>query len=155
MSEEGKEGVPKRFLVALDGSEQSKKAVGKAIGMAKIWNAEIILIHVKEERDVPEGLDQWMKIEGARSMADYSEFICRGGQFLGDAIERVKEAGIKVEHICVSGDPADEILKAAESRNVDMIVMGSRGLGRFSRLFMGSVSTKVCNHTRTTCVTVR
>jgi nucleotide-binding universal stress UspA family protein len=41
----------KRFLVAVDGSEHSKKAVDLAIDMAKKWHAEIILIHVMEERE--------------------------------------------------------------------------------------------------------
>jgi nucleotide-binding universal stress UspA family protein len=146
----------KKFLVAVDGSEHSKKAVDMAIDMAKNGHSEIILIHVMEERGVPEGLEPWMKIEGLRSFGDYVEFVCRSDQFLGEAEERIKAAhGIKVEHICVNGDPADEILRAAESNNVDAIVMGSRGLGRFSRSFMGSVSTKVCNHAKSTCITVK
>jgi nucleotide-binding universal stress UspA family protein len=146
----------KRFLVAVDGSEHSKKAVDLAIDMAKKWHAEIILIHVMEERGVSEGLESLMKIEGIRSFGDYSELVCRSDQFLGEAEERIKAAhGIKVERICVNGDPADEILRAVESHNVDVIVMGSRGFGRFSRSFMGSVSTKVCNHANCTCVTVK
>ena len=146
----------KRFLVAVDGSEHSKKAVDMAIDMAKKGHAEIILIHVMEERGVPKGLDPWMKIEGMRSSGDYFEWVCKSDQFLGEAEERIKAArGIEVEHICVNGDPADEILNAADSHKVDVIVMGSRGLGRFSRSFMGSVSTKVCNHANRTCVTVK
>ncbi|MGA3191828.1 MAG: universal stress protein [Candidatus Bathyarchaeia archaeon] len=146
----------KRFLVAVDGSEHSKKAVDMAIDMAEKWHSEIILIHVREERTVPKGLEPWMEIEGIRSFGDYSEFVCKSDQFLGEAEARIKAVhGIKVERICVNGDPADEILKAAESYNVDVIVMGSRGLGRFSRSFMGSVSTKVCNHANSTCVTVK
>jgi nucleotide-binding universal stress UspA family protein len=147
--------VVKKVLVAVDGSEHSKKAVDLAIDMAKKWRAGIVLIHVKEERGVPEGLEEWMKLEGVRSFADYFEMACRSDQFLGEAEERIKTARQKVERICVNGDPADEILKAAEIRNVDMIIMGSRGLGRFSRSFMGSVSTKVCNHANRTCVTVK
>lgn len=145
----------KRLLVAVDGSEHSKKAVDMAIDMAKGRRAEIILIHVREERGVPKGLEQWMKIEGIRSPGDYFEWVCRSDQFIGEAEERIKAHRIEVEHICVNGDPADEILKTAESYNVDVIVMGSRGLGRFSRSFMGSVSTKVCNHTKSTGVTVK
>jgi nucleotide-binding universal stress UspA family protein len=146
----------KRFLVAVDGSEHSKKAVDMAIDMAKGRHAEIILIHVMEERGVPEGLESWMKLEGLRSFGDYSEWVCKSDHFLGEAEERIKAAhGIKVEHICVNGDPADEILNAADSYKVDAIIMGSRGLGRFSRSFMGSVSTKVCNHANKTCITVK
>jgi nucleotide-binding universal stress UspA family protein len=146
----------KRFLVAVDGSEHSKKAVDLAIDMAKKWHAEIFLIHVREEMEVPKGVEPWMRIEGIRSSGDYFELVCGSDQFLGQAEEKIKAAGgIKVKRICANGNPADEILTAAEDNNVDVIVMGSRGLGRFSRSFMGSVSTKVCNHANSTCITVK
>jgi nucleotide-binding universal stress UspA family protein len=132
------------------------KAVDTAIDMAKGRHAEIILIHVREERRVPEGVEHWMEIEGLKSPEDYFKFVCKNDQFLGKAEEKIKAAqGIEVEHICVNGDPADEILRAAESYDVDVIVMGSRGLGRFSRAFLGSVSAKVCNHANSTCVIVK
>jgi nucleotide-binding universal stress UspA family protein len=81
--------------------------------------------------------------------------VCQRDQFLGEAEERIKKAGVQVELICVQGDPADEILRAIEENNVDLIVMGNRGLGGFSRTFMGSVSMKVCNHAPSTCITVK
>ena len=147
----------KKFLVAVDGSVHAKKAVDLAIDMAKKWGAEIILLHVREEMEVPEGVKQFMKIEKmGTSFGDYLEWVCRGDQFLGEAEARIRAAGgITVERFCVDGNPADEILRAAESHQVDMIIMGSRGLGRFSRALMGSVSTKVCNHANSTCVTVK
>ena len=155
MSEVNKARAMKRFLVAVDGSVHSKKAVDMAIDMASKGLDEIILIHVREERQFPEGAERFMKIEGIRSPGDYFELVCRSDQFLGEAEEKIEASGIKVERICVNGDPADEILNVAENMKVDMIVMGSRGLGRFSRSFMGSVSTKVCNHANMTCITVK
>jgi nucleotide-binding universal stress UspA family protein len=57
------------------------------------------------------------------------------------------EAGETPPEIYVSvarGDPAAELVKA--SRDADTLVVGSRGSGRFARLLMGSVSTKVTHH---------
>jgi nucleotide-binding universal stress UspA family protein len=55
----------------------------------------------------------------------------------------------------VDGEPAENILAAAEHENADMIVMGSRGLGSVASLFMGSVSHKVSHLSKCTCVTVK
>lgn len=43
------------------------------------------------------------------------------------------------------GRASEEILKCSEEKNVDLIVIGSRGLGGFSRTLLGSVSDKVLN----------
>ena len=62
----------------------------------------------------------------------------------------IENLSLKRARICDRGDPADMITSAAERNNVDMIVMGSRGLGGFSRTIMGNVSTKVCNRAHCT-----
>lgn len=53
----------KKLLVAVDGSEHSKKTVDLAIVMAQKCHAEINLIHVREETEVPKGVKQFLKIE--------------------------------------------------------------------------------------------
>ena len=53
------------------------------------------------------------------------------------------------------GDPAQEILKFAKNRKVDMIVMGKGGQGIIKGLLLGSVSRKVCNLAECACVTVK
>ena len=86
--------------------------------------------------------------------SSYFDFIAE--QICQEVEARAKAEGIKnVEHIYGAGNPADEILKTAKKKKVDLIVMGSRGLGRFSQAFMGGVSTKVCNHAHCTCITVK
>jgi nucleotide-binding universal stress UspA family protein len=53
------------------------------------------------------------------------------------------------------GDPAETILRVARDRAVDMIVLGSRGLGDPEGLLLGSVSHTVAHLAACTCVTVR
>ena len=53
------------------------------------------------------------------------------------------------------GHPASEILSCAQDHGVDMIVMGTRGLGGLQELLMGSVSHKVTQLATCPCVTVR
>ena len=142
-----------KVLVAVDGSEHSKKAIELGVDLASKWNAEIYFIHVMQETDVPESFREYAKAE---DMDFGSYFKAFNEQFLVPAEDRAKAAGIKkVELIATSGDPADEILKAAETYQADLMILGSRGLGRFSRAFMGSVTTKVLNHAKCTCIAVK
>jgi len=144
----------KNILVALDGSEHSKKAVEFAINSAKMWGAALYLIHVWEEKNPPQGFLEYVKEQ--KIPVNYFDEVCARDNFVGDAEAKAKETGIqRVEVICAHGDPAEEILRAASQVTADLIVMGNRGLGRFSRATMGSVYTKVCNHSNSTCVIVR
>ena len=141
------------ILVAVDGSVHSKKGIELAVDLAKLWNAKIYFIHVWEHRDIPKGFEKYAKDEKIPYL-NYFDLVDK--QLLYPAEERAKKAKItKVERISVTGEPADEILKAAENHKVDLIILGSRGLGRFSRAFLGSVSTKVLHHAHCTCITVK
>ena len=61
----------------------------------------------------------------------------------------------KVNTLLKAGDPADVIIKEAEEGEYDILVMGSRGLGTFSRAMLGSVSNKVLNHVGINVLVVR
>ena len=60
-----------------------------------------------------------------------------------------------MEAYVVDGSPAERILMAEDHEGADMIVMGSRGLGRVADIFLGSVSQKVSHLSKCTCVTVK
>lgn len=59
------------------------------------------------------------------------------------AYELLREAGVKVEQSSRIGDPATEILAAADERDVDSIVLGGRKRSPFGSLLFGSVSQAV------------
>jgi nucleotide-binding universal stress UspA family protein len=61
----------------------------------------------------------------------------------------------RIERVIEEGDPTRRILALAKARGVDMIVMGSRGLGDLQGLLLGSVSHKVGHLAKCTCITVR
>lgn len=144
----------KKILVALDGSDHSKKAASLAIDFAKKYDAELYIIHVLEDKKIPKGFEDHAKAAGIPP--DYFDLVCRSDKFVGEAEASAKEEGIKkVVPLCHQGDPADEIILQAKTNNVDLIIMGNRGLGKFSKAIMGSVSSKVCNHAKSTCITVK
>ena len=68
-----------------------------------------------------------------------------GEKVLDDAIAAADPAGsAKVERRCVTGQPAAALIEAGT--DADLLVVGSRGLGGFSRLLIGSVSSQVAHH---------
>ena len=55
----------------------------------------------------------------------------------------------------LDGDPADEILRYADRNGIDLITVGSRGLGGLKGLFLGSVSHKLIDETECPCLVVK
>ena len=141
-----------KILVAVDGSENSNKAVALGVEIARKWKPKVYIINVTED-NIPEGFARFAHDEHV-SVSEYYKRAC--SQIVADAAGAFIRSGIKkIVTTCPSGDPAEEIIKAAEDNDVDLILMGIMGRGGFSRKVMGSVSSKVCNHVKSTCITVK
>jgi hypothetical protein len=92
--------------------------------------------------------------EAQSTEADWAAYEALGRRLLDDAERSAVVKGLKgTETTLVYGDPATEILALAEATKADMIVMGSRGLSNLKGLLVGSVSHKVMNLAKCTCVT--
>ncbi len=122
-----------RILVAVDGSEQSNKAVRLAAIIAKGMGAEVTLIHVVELNELPS------------LMAEAED---RGGEVQGEAVlnDSVEIAlGLEVQPHTVlrRGHPAGQVLRYAAEYRPQMIFTGTRGRGGATAMLMGSVSRKV------------
>lgn len=84
-----------------------------------------------------------------------SQNIAMGEQLLDSVKESFKDSSIKLTTLYKVGDVAKEIVEKAEKDDVDLIVMGSRGLGVISRTFLGSISHKVINNTDKSVLVVK
>lgn len=73
---------------------------------------------------------------------------------LADALAVLAAAGVDHEGHLVEDDAASAILALADDAEAELIVVGSRGLGRTARFLRGSVSTKVAHHATTTFLVV-
>ncbi|XP_061360725.1 universal stress protein A-like protein [Gastrolobium bilobum] len=71
------------------------------------------------------------------------------------AMQMCKEKHVKAETIFLTGEPREMICQAAEENQVDLLVMGSRGLGTLSRLFVGSVSDYCVKNAKTPVLIVK
>jgi nucleotide-binding universal stress UspA family protein len=142
-----------KILVAVDGSEYSKKALEFACELAKKFDGSLHIVHV------PQGAaaDRVMVLGGASVMIHAGrEQIEKAGHTLIEAAHEFAEDTLpgKVTTELRGGDPADEIVKSARKNASDCIVLGSRGLGDFGGLLLGSVSHKVNHSAPCTCITV-
>lgn len=71
-----------------------------------------------------------------------------------NAGKQLKAAGIAFKVSSAQGDPAEEICDVAHDNGFDMIWMGTRGMGNFANLILGSVATKVLHRSRVPVVMV-
>jgi nucleotide-binding universal stress UspA family protein len=67
-------------------------------------------------------------------------------RFVNRALRYVRRPSIS--RAIAIGEPADEILKAASRHSADLVVVGTRGIGRAARLLLGSTAEAVLRHTR-------
>jgi len=128
--------VIRRILIATDGSKSATKAVRFVMEELRPDNIEIVLIHVVPFLRYPE--------------------VKEAGQALIDRdAARLVKAGYAVKEVLKLGHPAEEIIKVADRQKVDLIVVGAKGLGAIARFVLGSVSSKLVQHSHASVVVVR
>ncbi|UNJ81097.1 universal stress protein [Metabacillus dongyingensis] len=140
--------IYKRILVAIDGSEGSKQALQQGSELARNNGADLTLIYVKNETHLPlYGGVYPVSAAGTQIIQEEVERaeeveISKGEAILRKAKEAVSP-DIKVTAVLLDGDPAASICGYTEKNNIDLIVMGSRGLSGIKKWVLGSVSQKV------------
>lgn len=138
-----------KILVAIDGSNNSQRAALEAKRYGECAGGEITLLTVTK----PLSATYYGNIE--LSKVDNENIENSKQEILNNALKEFIDYPYKVRTKLRKGNAADEILNEAEDGEYDLIVMGSRGLGAFSRTILGSVSNKVLNHADTNVLTIR
>lgn len=131
----------KKILVAIDGSEKSQKVLIRARFIAEKTAANVMLMTVVKPLRIVDyytGTDLNEKLE--------SELANSAKRTLEKARDYFTGFPFEIETLLAYGDPAEEILVMAEREKPDLLIMGSRGLGGFGRIMLGSVSAKVLHH---------
>lgn len=132
-----------KALIALDGSTASEQVLALAQELLAGKPTEITVLHV-----IPRHLIYGKGGPVVAECYDIDEAQMVSQALLNDAATRLSAAGAGpaiVKEIEV-GDPADAILTVAADEEMDLIIMGSRGLNAAQRFLLGSVSTKVATH---------
>jgi nucleotide-binding universal stress UspA family protein len=139
-----------KILVPVDGSENSFRALEQAIFLAtKIQEAKITALYVIED---PPSLYIYSPKIMEKVRADYESAYTK---ILEKSKEMANKSGINIHTVLVEGDPASKIIGYSEMEKIDIIIIGSRGMGKFKELILGSVSNKVLHHAKCSVMLVR
>jgi nucleotide-binding universal stress UspA family protein len=132
-----------KVLVALDGSDTSDHGLDLACTLLGGKKATVTLLHV-----IPRHMIYGRGGPVVAECYDPNEEYEHSRELLFNAEQRLREKGVSgtITKELEIGDPADLILTVAAQDNIDLIILGSRGLNAAQRFLLGSVSTKITTH---------
>lgn len=128
----------KNILLAVDGSEHALNAARLAGEMARLTRANLRVVTSYDPIPSYLGEPNLSQIISARTREAEST--------LTTAIMEIGEIPAEIHQEILEGPPAEAILSVANVREIDLIVMGTRGLGRLAGALLGSQSQKVVAH---------
>ena len=128
-----------KVLLAVDGSEHALHAARTAADLARAMNSKDLRIVVSYDF-IPPYLGEPNLQYAIDARVEEAKAI------LQKAIEAVGDVPCEINTELIEGSAAEAILDVAVTRNSDVIVMGSRGLGKLAGLLLGSTSQKVVAH---------
>jgi nucleotide-binding universal stress UspA family protein len=142
----------RRFVVGVDGSEESRAALRWAADQAVAQGARLEVVCAW---DLPfSGLATSYSPEPA-GLPDSGEVARRAENALDQTLREALEGdtSVDIERVVEAGDPAAVLLR--RSQGADLLVVGSRGHGGFSRLLVGSVSEKCVRYATCSVAVIR
>lgn len=138
-----------KILVPIDFSQRSENALEVAIAICKQHRATLTLFHIVESTA------NFRPKAGIAAPSVLPELVKRAGQQLSELAKNFRDDhDLVVNHIVLSGKPADEIAAWASKRNVDLIVMGSYGKSTIRQFLMGSTAYRVIKNSPCPVLTV-
>ncbi|MCC5969288.1 MAG: universal stress protein [Pararhodobacter sp.] len=131
-----------KILVPFDGSSGAEDAIRKAVELAGLTGGEIVLLTVYRHHSMLEASFSMVRPADPGNMDEIMRKHAQEVAEHGKAVAR--DAGAeKVRAFIKSGPPARTIVAWSKEKDVDLIVLGSRGLGSVEGYLLGSVSHKV------------
>ena len=145
----------KKILVATDASPASSRAVAYAARLSVQHEAELLILNVIRDMQLPEELRDDPDFE---SFYDTRDELMRqaADRILKDARQLARKQGARAVQTAIgSGDPATSLAGFARRRKIDLIVVGTRGQSKTKAAWMGSVSRKLLDISEINCLVVR
>jgi nucleotide-binding universal stress UspA family protein len=139
----------RKILVPIDGSETSFETTRYALSLARERKASVTLLHVSDIPPLPLHMAPLEK---------YYEEVREEAQKWFNNIKNLpesKDVEIKTKVITAALSIVGSIVKFAEDNDTDLIVIGTRGRSKFSKLLMGSVTSGVTAHAPCPVLVVR
>ena len=127
------------IVVGYDDTEASKRALNRAIELAKAFGSKLLVTSVAPV------LDASGRSAGAIDPVDPPS---KHEEELREAGETIKAAGLSAELVPALGHPAETIVQVANDNGADMIVVGTREISMIARVLGQSTSENVARHAR-------
>jgi nucleotide-binding universal stress UspA family protein len=138
-----------KILVAFDGSEQSNKAFDFALEMSRLCTGASPEITVLSVAQPPEPAD----------IVEVDAIIDSATEHYEDLFKKLREKAktknVEIKTEVVVGHPAVQIVKVADEKKCDMIIVGHRGKSKMADWLLGSVSKRVSSYATCTVTIVK
>jgi nucleotide-binding universal stress UspA family protein len=131
-----------KALLAIDGSPESDLAVKTAATLHWPYGSRVDIITVHPTSAEVFGTS-WPTLAYAPPTDLWEQLVQERRAFIQAAAAALRQDDVEVATHVIEGRPASVIVDEAEARNVDLIILGARGLGAVERVFLGSVSAEV------------
>ncbi|SFM39275.1 Nucleotide-binding universal stress protein, UspA family [Gracilibacillus orientalis] len=121
-----------RIILAADGSEHALRATDHAIKFVESvseYRLDIVIV-MNEEKKGKQSINLARLVEEKLKLTK----------------QKLKQANVHFRTIILIGDPKHEIVKYAKREEVDLCIIGSRGLNKFQEMVLGSISHKTVKH---------
>ncbi len=139
----------KKILVPIDGSETSFKTAKQALVLAEKESASVMLLHVSQIPSFPKYL---------KSLDKYQKEVRDRAEKWFSRIRNFPESSgvdMKTKVVTAATSVVGTIVEVADREDIDLIVMGPRGVSKFSKLLLGSVTSGVVNTARCSVLVVK
>jgi nucleotide-binding universal stress UspA family protein len=130
----------KKILLAFDGSEHSRKAAKIAGEMANTMQADLWVVFAYDP------IPSYLGRPNFQVAIDYR--LNLGEDVMNDAIKEIGPISGKLTKEILEGSATEAILSVADVREIDLIIMGTRGHSMIQGLLLGSHSHKVVSHAK-------
>lgn len=133
--------MEKKILVATDGSSAGSRTLEMAGFLAQTLGSDLVVVTV-----VPDPSSYLTK----EAHLPFEEDLVKANEARArEVLERAKDLldmGQRVKTRLLVGKSSDEIIQAAQEEGADLLVIGNRGSGAYSKTMLGSVANKLVNH---------
>jgi len=135
----------KKILIPIDGSEYSQRALVAGNAIAEAFQSDLILMHVVNMDTLGMiGDTGFYKEKGITYFDVHEDLRHKAESLLSNARESLGENAVRTTTVVAEGYPPSVIIDYVKDNNIDLVVIGSRGMASAAhKLLLGSVASKV------------
>ena len=127
------------IVVGTDGSDRAAIAVTQAIALAKLSGAKLHVVHAVRPVVMAGSRNDFAGVAVGEANLTFD----RGDHIGAQVLDEASRQGVSAEMHSADGDPADALVRVAESCKADLVVVGNRGITGIKRRVLGSVPNRL------------